>query len=293
MAATAGACCWSIAFRSSSPPISPSKTLRAVDRDDERVAVFHAAHVAGAGETADVQLVLAVGRKQMLDEEPAARAERQPIDVRALIRAPRRTIRGAARAVLPDCRAPARSRRAPPRCTGRETTARRVRTLATLSKPSASSSLGRSALASTRRPSSSSMAFGVLRAVEPMQRHAARIGMRRGRLVERALEPGHEAVHARLVGPPRTGRRHHPAAQLANGLLPDVGVRRQSAEVQRVEREAGRLRALVVARRRSTRRAAHACRGRGPAGDAAGACVAAPSRPTNGSEHAAAATART
>ena len=39
---------------------------------------------------------------------------------------------------------------------------------------------------------------GVLGAVQPMQRHAARIRVRRGGLVERALQPRHEAVHGGL-----------------------------------------------------------------------------------------------
>ena len=71
--------------------------LDAVDRRDERVAILHPAHVPGGGKTADVQLVLAVGRKQMLDEQSAPRAQRQTLDVRALVGAARRTEHGAGR----------------------------------------------------------------------------------------------------------------------------------------------------------------------------------------------------
>ena len=61
--------------------------------------------------------------KQMLDEQSAASAERQTLDVRALIGAARRTVGRAGRPAATDCQSPACSRRARPRCTGRETTA--------------------------------------------------------------------------------------------------------------------------------------------------------------------------
>jgi len=68
----------------------------AIDRRDERVPVLHATHVARGRETADVQLVLAVGREQMLDLQSTPGAQRQTIDMDALIGASRRTVGGAA-----------------------------------------------------------------------------------------------------------------------------------------------------------------------------------------------------
>ena len=97
IAATAGACCWSIALMSSSPPICPWNTLAPSIVTIERVAILHAAHVPGRREAVDVQLVVAVGREQVLDEQAAARAERQALDARGLVGPARRAIRHAAR----------------------------------------------------------------------------------------------------------------------------------------------------------------------------------------------------
>ena len=130
-----------------------------------------------------------------------------------------------------------------------------------------------------RSPSSSSIAFGVLGAIEPMQRHASRIRVRRGGLVERALQPRHEAVHGRLIRPAHARRRHHAAAKLPHGFLPHVRVVGQMREVQGVERDVGGLGALVVTRHavlveeRALRRLGR--RGRAPARRAAASGCAA------------------
>ena len=50
----------------------PWNTFTPSISDDERCAVFHAAHVAGAGEAVDVELVLAVRREEMIDDQSAA-----------------------------------------------------------------------------------------------------------------------------------------------------------------------------------------------------------------------------
>ena len=46
----------------------PLEDLDAIDGGDERVAILHAAHVAGGSKTVDVQLVVAIRREWMLDE---------------------------------------------------------------------------------------------------------------------------------------------------------------------------------------------------------------------------------
>jgi len=71
--------------------------LGAIDCRDQRVLVLHAAHVAGDGETADIQLVVAIGGKQVLDQQSAPRAQGQALDVRALIDASRRPVGRAGR----------------------------------------------------------------------------------------------------------------------------------------------------------------------------------------------------
>ena len=97
--------------------------LAPVDCHDERVTVFHAADVPGARQPGDVERVLAVCRKLMLDDQTAPCAGAAPRHARPdpfLSRGDTPCSRGAAA----DRRARVRSQDAPPRCTARETMAR-------------------------------------------------------------------------------------------------------------------------------------------------------------------------
>ena len=60
----------------------------------------------------------------------------------------------------------------------------------------------------------------VLRAIEAMQHGPARIGMRRGRLVDGRLEVGREPGERRLVRTRHADRRHQAAAHLPDHLFP-------------------------------------------------------------------------
>src|SRR5207249_4054598 len=62
----------------------------AIDRDDQPVLILEPANVAAARETVDIELVFAIRREQVVDQQPAARSQRQAFDVDTLIR-PRRT----------------------------------------------------------------------------------------------------------------------------------------------------------------------------------------------------------
>src|SRR5215471_13087934 len=109
------------------------------------------------------------------------------------------------------------------------------RKFATLSKPLAWSSFGRSAAASMRSPSRSSIALA----------YSARLSRCS------ATRPGFgfaAAAASSAFRLPRSGRRHHTAAKFANGLFPDVGVLRNIGNVHRVEHHSGRFRPLVVTR---------------------------------------------
>jgi hypothetical protein len=79
--------------------------LHAVDRHDERVAIFHAADVAGNRHVRDIQLVVAISGEQVFDDQSAASAERQPFDAHGLIGPACRPIGHAARARrwIADC----------------------------------------------------------------------------------------------------------------------------------------------------------------------------------------------
>ena len=95
-------------------------------------------------------------------------------------------------------------------------------TSALLSNPAAESSGGSIALTSTSSASRSRMALRVLGAVQPMQRRRARIGMQRRGAIELRFERRCERVARRRGRLRRGGRRHHPGAQLAHDLFPDV-----------------------------------------------------------------------
>ena len=120
-------------------------------------------------------------------------------------------------------------------------------TLATLSNPSASSSLGSSAPASIATPSNSSMAFAYSARFNRCS--ATRPGSGRSmaaRSSDRSSQLD-EAVHAGLIGTPRAGRRHQSPAQLADGFLPELLVAREPVEIERIEHHPGGLAALVMA----------------------------------------------
>ncbi len=66
-----------------------------VDRHDHFVRLVDLGDVTGATEeeVADAELVLAVGREVVIDDQPAARAERQAVDVLVLIACRSRVLR--------------------------------------------------------------------------------------------------------------------------------------------------------------------------------------------------------
>ena len=88
---------------------------------------------------------------------------------------------------------------------------------------------------------------GVLGAVQAMNEGSAGAGPRRRGIVQDPLERGRERVAFGLPGPRHACRRHHARPDLANDLLPHLGVRRDVGKVHLVERQACGLQARVVA----------------------------------------------
>ena len=92
---------------------------------------------------------------------------------------------------------------------------------------------------------------GVFRPIQAMQ--AGRRGVRGGRPVKLALEPGDEAGVGGLVGTPCACGRHHAGPQLADDALPDLRVLAHVLDIKIVERDLargllpGRFGPLVVA----------------------------------------------
>ena len=174
----------------------------------------------------------------MLDEHAAARAERHACDVVVLLRARRAdTYVGcrSARLAVPTASRLSVARRADVLLEERR---RHLSTFAMLSKPSLASSFGSSARTSTSSASRSSIAFAYSVRFKRCSA-TARDSARRGRGVERGLERMRRGRRSPRCRAAAARRRHQPAAQLADDLLPDLGVR-------------------------TDRRADRACRARGP-----------------------------
>ena len=88
----------------------------------------------------------------------------------------------------------------------------------------------------------------VLRAIQPMHGLAARRGTALGGgLVEIALERRDELVDLFCVRPRLARRRHQVSAELANHLLPELGLGRDVADLHVLERALARELGVVVA----------------------------------------------
>ena len=118
---------------------------------------------------------------------------------------------------------------------------------ARLSKPWLDPSAGSRTFTSTSIAEQIADRVGVLGAVQPMQRRRdqGRVGI--DGLVEPLLELRCKGVERRALGAASAAGRHHPRANLLDDLFPRLGVGSDASEVERVERQAGDLGALVVA----------------------------------------------
>ena len=144
----------------------------------------------------------------------------------------------------------------------------------TLSKPWLDSSAGSSAADVDVERQQVADGVLVLGAVQPAEGVGpAGIGVRRGGAVERGLERRDDGLVRRLVRPRLADGRHLPRAQLPDDLLPGDGVRGDVARHDRLERQVGFLRPVVVAvqavlldqvagRRNGGAGARHGCAGR-------------------------------
>lgn len=218
--------------------------LPAVHQQQHGVAGVEHARVEVDAEIDDGDAILAVGRKVVAELHPAARAQRQAVDVIGLLGRGQRVggvgdLRGIADGQL---------RREPG---GRDVLIeerRRHRERRGNVLEAVDLDLRRQDLHGVEFDAEQVVdRGGELRAREALRRHMARGGSGGGCGVEPALQPGDERVDLRLARLSRRGRRHQPSPQLAHRLLPDVGVSVHAVEREGVERKAARLGSGVVA----------------------------------------------
>ena len=200
----------------------------AVERDLEIVRDFEAADdVDGLAVQPRLDDVLAIDREGVADQDAAARADRQALDVIVLrqVRPRRGTFRPSASPSYcprpgrrpsrrPRDTAPSASARRPARrrcCRSRTRCRRRAEAMAT---STSSASRSRMALPYSAR-------FRRWRTVRPG------IRMRGRERINRRLEIRGKPVERRLVRARHADRRHHAAAHLPNHFLPRFGARRR------------------------------------------------------------------
>ncbi len=219
--------------------------LRAVDRHDDPVLVLHAAHVTGNGQAADVELVVPVGRKQVFDQQAAARAERKTFEPNRLVRPLRRPVgdAGSTRRPIAHRLAADDARRGDVLIQER----RRNRQNAGDVVESVGLVVFREERARIDAHRQQVLdRVGVLGPIQSVQSDASGIGTRR-RLVQCVLERRDERLDRRAVGTPRAGWRHQASTQLANSFLPHLGIPGHVGGIHHVQRQPADLGALVMA----------------------------------------------
>ncbi len=214
-----------------------AKHFPTVDEDDQRVASLHRARIEIDAHIRNREPVLAVRGKVVPESHAAAGAERKPVDVGRLIADFRLGIGGAGH--LGHGFADGQSRRDARGGDilvekGGRDAQRRGDVVEAVDFD-----LGRQEFRGVELDAQQIVDGGSeLRARQPLNRHVAGDGGRRRAPSSVVFHPGHERVDLALFRLAASRRRHQPAAQLAHGGFPDVGVLANGVEAQRVERHA-------------------------------------------------------
>ena len=220
----------------------------AVQRDHDVVRSLQSAHPVGvpALPQLDPQLVFCVDREVVADRRAAAGAEGQSLDVPGLVQVGRDDERvGHRRTHRRADREPAD----PPRRGQVALQPARVESAEADVVEAGAGVVGRQ----QRRDVDLQVQqiadrVAVLGGVEPAQRVAAAgIGVGGGGAVELRFQVRGKAGVGLRVGPRASRGRHHPRAELADDLLPGLGVASDPRDVDRVEREPRDAQAVVVA----------------------------------------------
>ena len=239
------------------------ENAHAIHRDFELVGVFEPGHVADdVAQQKGAEFVLAIERKILVNQDAAARSERQSFDVLGLRES-------SAEPGKPATRVRGRDRRSRGWLTVRDadrycssSDGETFRTSAMLSKPLLSSSAGSSEVTSTFRASRSRIAFGVFGAIQPMQTRPARLGPRNGARSSDVLKRRRKTIERRRIRPRHTQRRHGSAVDFAHHFLPHFRAIADVLDIHLVEHQAPRSSAFRCGRLRSIYRAARARRER-------------------------------
>ena len=221
--------------------------LLAVDRHRQPLAqdlterVVRLAHVAFEDRN-DLELVVTVGRKLVLDQDAAARAERQPLDVvvlRGVVGYVELDERG--RGIRRHRQAADLARRRQIRLHQRRRHRQRAGNVV---EPAGRIIGGQEFRGVDLHPEEIANDVLILGPIETVNPGRRQVGDRVA--VQLVFHPRDEPVERRLVGPRRAKRRHHPGAQLHGDLLGHVRMVGQAREVELVQRQTAGLQPRVV-----------------------------------------------
>ena len=209
--------------------------LLAVEQHDHRVLELHPRHFARQRHVADRELVVAVRREVVLDDEAAARAERHPFEPMLLPagagRARRRQrdhhVGDVAVGGQERLRLGVADRLERDGARGVDVlvdeVGRHLQRGGVVVEVALDVVVGQPGRGVDVQPEQIADGVLILAAIEPAQRHAS--GAAPGGLgVDFGLEPRHERGRRLAVRATGAGRRHQTAAQLADHLLGDLGV---------------------------------------------------------------------
>ena len=192
-----------------------------------------------------LELVLAVGRKHVLENPAADRAERQSVEMMVLREVLAHRVGGAVGAPRlagrqgadPSCRCEVRLQQ-------RRRASQRVRDVV---EPEGGV-VGRQQRGDIHIESQQiADGVGILGPIQAVQHAAPRPRLPGHGRVEAGFKRGDGPLVGRGIGPARPQRRHHAQPQLANHLFPGVRVRAHVVQLQRVDRESASGEPLIVA----------------------------------------------
>ena len=232
--------------------------LLAVEQRDHRVLEFHPRHFARERHVADRELVFAVCREIVFDDEAAARAERHPFDVM----------------LLPAGAGSAGRRQRNHHVGGVAVGGRLGRSLGVADRLERDRARGVDVLVDEIgrdlqgggvvvevaldvvvrqqrlrvdvEPEQIADGVRVLAAIEATQRHTSGMRLRRAG-VDFVLEPRDEVGRRLTIRAPGAGRRHETTAQLADHLLGNLGVLVDRVQIELRQRQAARLNPVAMA----------------------------------------------
>ena len=232
--------------------------LLAVEQGDHRVFEFHPRHFPRQRHVADRELVFAVCREIVFDDEAAARAERHPFDVMLLPAGAGSAVRRQGNHHVGDVAVGGRHGRSLGVADRLERdgarggnvlvdeTGRYLQGGGIVIEVALDVVVRQQCRRVDIEPEQIADGVGILSAVEAAQWHTSGFGIRNPR-VDFVLEPRDQFRHRLTIRAPGASRRHETTAQLADHFLGNLGVLVDRVQIQFRQRQAARSNPVAMA----------------------------------------------